>query len=194
MDESTTSGVSKGSPVARGEGRKGGSGIPATALVIDDEVAIALFFEEILTDLGFDVTTANSFADGQKCLDAGTWDLVLADKNLPDGNGMEQLGPPVVGSEWVNGSHERLAAILLQGMMGTIKVAGKEYTPAAAMPGLKLNPAITDEHLADVATFVRHAWGNGKNAVKADTFTKVRKELADRETVFSPEELVKAFP
>ncbi|NNM29799.1 MAG: c-type cytochrome, partial [Akkermansiaceae bacterium] len=111
----------------------------------------------------------------------------------PDGQGMEQLGPPLAASEWVTGSHERLAAILLQGLMGPIRVKGKEYVPAAAMPGLKQNPDVTDAHLADVATFVRYAWNNGKNAVKPETVTKVRRELADRETVFSPEELEKRF-
>ena len=111
-----------------------------------------------------------------------------------DGNGLDQLGPPLVGSEWVTGSHERLAAILLQGMMGPITVKGKRYTPPAAMPGLKAAPEITDTHLADVATFVRFAWNNGKSLVKAETVGKVRKELGDRETVFSPEEVEKRFP
>jgi mono/diheme cytochrome c family protein len=111
-----------------------------------------------------------------------------------DGEGIENLGPPLVASEWVTGSHKRLAAIILQGMMGPIRVAGKDYTPAAAMPGFKLNPEVTDAQFADLATFVRFAWDNGKDAVKPATFTKVRAELSDRETVFSPEEVEKAYP
>ncbi len=111
-----------------------------------------------------------------------------------DGEGIENLGPPLVASEWVTGSHKRLAAIILQGMMGPIRVAGKDYTPAAAMPGFKLNPEITDAQFADLATFVRFAWDNGKDATKPATFTEVRAELSDRETVFSPEEVEKAYP
>ncbi|MFK7912010.1 MAG: cytochrome c, partial [Akkermansiaceae bacterium] len=111
-----------------------------------------------------------------------------------DGNGLENLGPPLVKSEWVTGSKEKLAAILLHGMVGPITVNGKKYTPAAAMPGLKDAPEITDAHLADVATFVRHAWNNRKNAVDAATILKVRNRFKDRQTVFTPEELEKIYP
>ncbi|MFT6863154.1 MAG: mono/diheme cytochrome c family protein, partial [Akkermansiaceae bacterium] len=110
-----------------------------------------------------------------------------------DGKGLESLGPPLVRSEWVNGSQERLSAILLQGLMGPIEVGGKKYTPAAAMPGLKDAPQIDDAQLADVATFIRHAWNNQKSAVKPETVAETRKKLEDRETTFTPEELVKEF-
>ncbi len=56
-----------------------------------------------------------------------------------DGKGLESLGPPLVRSEWVNGSQERLSAILLQGLMGPIEVGGKKYTQAAAMQGVKMS-------------------------------------------------------
>ena len=112
----------------------------------------------------------------------------------PDGKGIEQLGPPLVGSEWVTHSPERLVAIILQGMAGPIRVGGKSFTPAAAMPGFKLNPETTDAKLTDIATFVRFAWGNGKDAVKPKSVTEVRSQLADRDTAFSPEEVEKAYP
>lgn len=111
-----------------------------------------------------------------------------------DGMGMEQLGPPLAGSEWVTGSHQRLAAIMLQGMQGPIRVAGKDYTPPSEMPPFKVNTAITDRHLADIATFVRFAWNNGKDPVKPETIAGVRKQLADRETSFTQQELEKQFP
>lgn len=111
-----------------------------------------------------------------------------------DGKGLPMLGPPLVGSEWTTGSTSRLAAILLQGMMGPIEVDGKQYVPAAAMPGLKQNEAISDAQLADVATFVRYAWGNKKSAVKPEHFSSVRTLLKDRDTAFTAEELRKRFP
>jgi mono/diheme cytochrome c family protein len=110
-----------------------------------------------------------------------------------DGMGLPMLGPPLVKSEWVLGSPKRVAAILLQGMMGPITVNGKQYTPVAAMPGLKDAPEIGDDELADVATFVRHAWNNRKGAVKPEIIAQIRKELADRQPTFSPEELQKAY-
>ena len=51
-----------------------------------------------------------------------------------------------------------------------------------------------DTSIADLATFTRHAWGNAKDAVKAATLSEVRKELADRDTVFTSGELEKAYP
>lgn len=111
-----------------------------------------------------------------------------------DGKGLPMLGPPLVGSEWTTGSTSRLAAILLQGMMGPIQVDGKQYVPAAAMPGLKHNEDIRDEQLADVATFVRFAWGNKKGAVQPKHFANIRTLLKDRDTAFSAAELRKRFP
>ncbi|MFT5883202.1 MAG: mono/diheme cytochrome c family protein [Crocinitomicaceae bacterium] len=111
-----------------------------------------------------------------------------------DGNGLEHLGPPLVKSEWVMDSPEKLSAILLQGLIGPITVNGKKYTPAAAMPGLKNAPEITDANLADVSTFIRHAWNNRKGAVDAATILKVRKKFNDRQTAFTPEELKKIYP
>ncbi len=111
-----------------------------------------------------------------------------------DGKGLALLGPPLLGSEWVTGSKQRLAAILLQGMMGSITVAGKKYDPAAAMPGLKLNPDVDDTQLADVATFIRYAWGNKAGAVAPKVFEAMRKSLASQETAFSAEALRARFP
>jgi len=111
-----------------------------------------------------------------------------------DGNGLDYLGPPLIKSEWVTGSPERLSSILLQGLVGPITVNGKKYTPATAMPGLKHAPQISDTQLADVATFVRHAWNNRKSAIDAGTILKVRKRFQDRQTAFTPEELEKIFP
>lgn len=111
-----------------------------------------------------------------------------------DGKGLPMLGPPLVGSEWTTGSPSRLAAILLQGMMGPIQVGGKQYVPAAAMPGLKHTQSISDAQLADVATFVRFAWGNKKGAVQPKHFANIRTLLKDRDTAFSGPELRKLFP
>lgn len=112
----------------------------------------------------------------------------------PDGKGLAMLGPPLVKSEWTTGTKSRVAAILLQGMMGPIKVDGKEYIPAAAMPGLKENPDIGDKQLADVATFIRFAWGNKKGAVSPKLFATIRKTLKNRDTAFSADELRKRYP
>lgn len=98
----------------------------------------------------------------------------------PDGAGLPNLGPPLDNSEFVNGSPERLSRILLHGLTGPITVAGQKYTPQADMPGLAMNPSMTDENLADIATYIRHEWTNKSPQVKAEVFVKTRAETKDQ--------------
>lgn len=97
-----------------------------------------------------------------------------------DGAGLPNLGPPLDASEWVTGSPERLAKILLHGLTGPITVAGTDYAPSADMPGLVMNPAIPDASLADIATYIRHEWSNTADLVKPEVFTKVRNETKEQ--------------
>lgn len=83
-----------------------------------------------------------------------------------DGTGLPNLGPPLDESDWVNGDTKRLAKVLLHGLQGPITVSGKRYTLPAAMPGLSMNPTISDKDIADILTFVRHAWSNRSGPVK----------------------------
>lgn len=96
------------------------------------------------------------------------------------GEGIPNLGPPLAKSEWVTGDPERLAKILLHGMSGPVTVNGKVYKPAAAMPGLKHNPALTDAHIAEVMTYIRNSWGNQAKPVEAKLVKKVREETKER--------------
>lgn len=97
-----------------------------------------------------------------------------------DGAGIPNLGPPLDASEYVKESPERLARILLHGLTGPITVAGQKYTPQADMPGLAMNPSMTDENLADIATYIRHEWSNKSPQVKPAVFTKTRAETKDQ--------------
>lgn len=98
----------------------------------------------------------------------------------PDGNGVEALGPPLAGSQWVTSQPEILISIMLHGMTGPVEVAGTTYHPAADMPGMGVNPDFTDAKMADVATFVRNAWGNRARAVKPAEVAAVRAATQDR--------------
>lgn len=97
-----------------------------------------------------------------------------------DGAGMPNLGPPLNGSEWVTGKPETLLAILLHGMTGPITVAGETYTPSADMPGLYQNAAITDQNLADIATYIRSEWSNRANSITPAQVAAQRKATAER--------------
>src|SRR5689334_23670009 len=58
-------------------------------LVVDDEPVIRLFLQELFEDEGLDVTTAQTIAEGLAALKQGGFNLVVTDKNLPDGTGFE---------------------------------------------------------------------------------------------------------
>jgi mono/diheme cytochrome c family protein len=88
-----------------------------------------------------------------------------------DGLGKPGQAPPLAGSEWVNvnGFH-RLTQILLNGLNGNLKVAGKDWNLNMAAMGAGLS----DADLAAVLTYIRTSWGNQAGAVTADDVKAVR--------------------
>jgi mono/diheme cytochrome c family protein len=93
-----------------------------------------------------------------------------------DGNGIANLGPPLDESQWVTGKSATLINILLHGLVGPVVVDGETYHPSASMPGLSMNPAFTDQSIADIATYIRNEWSNHASAVSA-AFVKSQREL-----------------
>ena len=97
-----------------------------------------------------------------------------------NGEGLPNLGPTLVGSDWVTGDEDRLTKILLHGLTGPIKINGKTFTPVAFMPGLAQNPTISDQDMADVLTYIRAGWTNRSSQISTDHVKKVRKATANR--------------
>lgn len=74
----------------------------------------------------------------------------------PTGMGDGANYPPLGGSEWVAGDTKSLAAIILYGVKGPIKVAGKTWN--GNMPAQAQGMTSTD--LAAVMTYIRNSFGN----------------------------------
>ena len=74
------------------------------------------------------------------------------------GMGMDGLAPPLVDSEWVMGSEQRLVRILLSGLTGPIKVDGKSFY--LDMPSMGM---FNDDQIAAILTYVRREWENYRN-------------------------------
>lgn len=109
-----------------------------------------------------------------------------------DGAGVPNLGPPLDDSEWVNGKPAVLVKILLHGLNGPVIVAGETYKPDAEMPALGLNPAMTDQHLADIATYIRNEWSNHSSVVSPSLVGKQRTVTQSRGgRAWTAEELLK---
>ena len=102
------------------------------------------------------------------------------------GLGQEGLAPPLVGSEWVAGSEQRLARIVLNGLHGPITVKGQTFE--LDMPALGI---LEDEQIATVLTYVRHEWNHAFPPVGTETIKQVRDQTADHADAWTQEELLK---
>lgn len=105
-----------------------------------------------------------------------------------DGRG-SQLIPPLDKSDWVTGNPKRLAAILLHGFSGPIKVNKTEYDNGMVMPGLSLAPDVTDSDIADVATYIRNEWTNSASPVQVSLVENVRNQTESQSVPYTTESI-----
>ena len=84
------------------------------------------------------------------------------------------IAPPLAGSEWVSGPEENLIRIQLRGLLGPIKVMGKEYNMPGGMAPLAYQ---TDEQIAAVLTYVRNSFGNSAPAITPAAVAALRSEV-----------------
>lgn len=109
------------------------------------------------------------------------WDLYHEDGSCvtchqKTGKGLNASGfPPIAGSRWVKGNPEVLAKILLKGLIGPIKVNGRDF--AGQVPMTPYEDMFTDEQMANVMTYVRNAFGNRTSVISEDFVARVRAEV-----------------
>jgi mono/diheme cytochrome c family protein len=103
----------------------------------------------------------------------------------PHGRGQEGLAPPLVDSEWVLGSPERLSRILLHGVRGRLKVGGALFQ--LDMPAMSV---LSDQQMADVLTYIRREWNHGADPVSADFVQAIRKKESSRQDAWTEPELL----
>ena len=98
----------------------------------------------------------------------------------PNGLGLPPAFPPLVGSEWVAGSEERLIRILLYGLQGPIKVKGTEFNGAmpAVGPGSGFN--LSPEKVAAALTFVRKEWAGIDAPISSAKVVEIRSKEGNR--------------
>lgn len=103
----------------------------------------------------------------------------------PNGLGTPGQFPPLDGSEWVNGSINRLIRIPNNGLAGPIKIKGEQWNSAMPNMGATLN----DQDFADVLLFIRSSWSNKSSPVEVQDVTRVRGEVGSRTDPWSEAEL-----
>ena len=103
------------------------------------------------------------------------------------GAGLFPVFPPLTKSPYINGSAERLIAIILKGNIGPFTVDGKPYNNI--MTPQEVLPFMTDDKIAAVATYVRANFGNTSGPITVEQVAAARKKFADRKTSWTQAEL-----
>lgn len=108
------------------------------------------------------------------------------------------LYPPLQGSEWIGGNPDLLLKIILKGIWGKITVNKKTYDPATGMPPMTpFESILSDQEIADVASYVRIVFGDKKvlaESIPVERVTALRNSIKDKTGFYTPEELLKAHP
>ncbi|GHC66780.1 PVC-type heme-binding CxxCH protein [Roseibacillus persicicus] len=102
-----------------------------------------------------------------------------------DGKGVPHSFPPLDGSSWATGDPERVAKIVLHGLMGPLERNGDQFN--SAMP--PLGSTLDDQQIADVMTYVRQTWSNDASPVSADFVKKVRQDTSKQQMMYQVKEL-----
>lgn len=146
-----------------------------------------IFDENAHPHSGVEVVKVDPLVQGQKLYEAPNACITCHQQT---GLGLPNVFPPLAGSEWINGSEERLIQIVFRGLTGPITVKGATYN-AAPMPAF--GPGgfnWSDDKIAAVLTYVRQAWGNTGGPITVEKVAAVRaKESAAKTT--TQEELMK---
>jgi len=70
---------------------EGRTGQPPQILLVDDDAQVLKYFESVLTDLGYSVTSTTSGNAATGLLEARKFDLLILDLSMPDTDGFEIL-------------------------------------------------------------------------------------------------------
>lgn len=106
-----------------------------------------------------------------------------------DGKGMKFLAPPLAGSDWVNGSPERLARVLFHGLAGPITVSGKRYDIPEVQSVMPPLATLGNDDIAAVLTYIRREWGNTADPITPPEINHLRIESQGRTVPWTEAEL-----
>src|SRR6185295_4694184 len=90
-DDHRRAAVRRGAGRGAAGSRHRGARLSSQLLLVDDEASILDFLALLFTGEGYQVDTARSTAEAQRRLADKSYDLVLCDVLMPDGNGLDLL-------------------------------------------------------------------------------------------------------
>jgi mono/diheme cytochrome c family protein len=93
-----------------------------------------------------------------------------------DAGGVPGMNPPLRKSPYVQGAPARLIRIVLQGLDDGVVIDGEAYSN----PMPPLGPAMKDEDIADVLSYLRSHFGNKAGPVSKTLVSRIRQALKDK--------------
>ncbi|WP_158858188.1 DUF7133 domain-containing protein [Lunatibacter salilacus] len=105
------------------------------------------------------------------------------------GEGVNRMGPPLAGSEWVTGDQKQLSLIVLHGMEGPLEVKGKTYDTPDILPVMPAHTSLDDGTLSAILTYIRNEWGNNAGAIDRRFIATTRNVTQGRVIPWGAEEL-----
>ena len=112
----------------------------ARVLLVDDEPNLRRILVEILRPAGYEVSEAGSLADARRAFAAGSWDAIVLDQKLPDGDGtallaeMRAADPLVPVLVLTAFATVELAVSAMRA--GAFDVIGKPFVPEAILAAI----------------------------------------------------------
>jgi len=97
-----------------------------------------------------------------------------------------QVFPPLVDSEWVINSDERLSMIILKGVSGHLVVKGVPYNGVMPPQG---GGNLSDKQIAQLMSYIRNEWGNEAPFVTEENVSYARKKYEQKQGAFTQEDL-----
>ena len=111
----------------------------------------------------------------------------------PDGKGLSASQfPPLAGTNWAQGSEDRLIKVVLKGMMGPMTLQGKSYS--GQVPMTPFENLLKDDEIAAVLTYVRKSFGNQASVILPAKVKQVRADAKKQTGFYKPAELLKQHP
>jgi mono/diheme cytochrome c family protein/glucose/arabinose dehydrogenase len=142
----------------------------------------------------FTVASANSLDEKgmqQFALGRQKYLVTCAGCHGSDGAGVNRMGPPLTGSEWVLADEIRLSLIILHGMEGPLEVAGKKYDAPEILPIMPAHSTMDDASIAAILTYIRNEWGNQAPAISGRTVSNTRHTSQGRVYPWTAPELIR---
>jgi nitrite reductase (NO-forming) len=87
-----------------------------------------------------------------------------------NGEGMPGVFPPLAKSDFFKNDPKRVAQVITHGLSGPVTVNGHDYN--SVMPPMA---QLTDDEVANIATYVLNSWGNPGGRVTKDEAAEIRK-------------------